>query len=118
MTKSKSYFCPTELTLDVLSRKWKSAIMWILSFGPRRFNELHSLLEGVPKQSLAERLRELEKDGIVSRTQYQSSPIRYSYELTSEGRELWEITRQLCHWGKRRRPGESFPSERCVEQLG
>ena len=113
----QKYFCPSEVALEALSGKWKSTILWILSHGPRRFNQLQSLLEGVPKQSLSDRLRELESDGIVHRRQYQERPARFEYELTEDGKELWDVVKQLCMWGKRRSPHQTFKSELCVQAL-
>ncbi|HEY9714734.1 MAG TPA: helix-turn-helix domain-containing protein [Chroococcales cyanobacterium] len=113
----KQYFCPTELALDVLAGKWKSAILWVLSYGPQRFSELHSIMKGVPRQSLSDRLHELERDGLINKTLYQDNPVRYKYALTNEGLELWGITKQLCEWGQRQRPNQVFPSAECVQQL-
>ena len=66
--------CPVQATINVLSGKWKVQAIWRLSFGPLRFAELRNLLRRVSEKVLTAQLRELEKDGVISRTAVRSSP--------------------------------------------
>jgi DNA-binding HxlR family transcriptional regulator len=67
--------------------------------GPRRFGELEGSLEGISPRTLAQRLKELEQDGILSRdcTAGETHPI---YRITTKGRSLQEILEQMRAWGK------------------
>jgi len=80
--------CPVQATINVLSGKWKVQAVWRLSFGPHRFAELRNLLRGVSEKVLTAQLRELEKDGIVTRTAVRSSPPKVTYSLSPSGQTL------------------------------
>ncbi len=93
--------CPVQATINVLSGKWKVQAVWHLSFGPRRFAELRNLLRGVSEKVLAAQLRELEKDGVVSRTAAPSSPPKVTYSLSRSGQTLIPLLEDLCEWGSK-----------------
>lgn len=92
--------CCTDVTLDVIGGKWKPAILWHVHGDPRRFNELQRLLPGVTHKVLAHQLRELERDGVLSRTVYATVPPMVEYALTERGNSLWPILDALCDWGR------------------
>jgi DNA-binding HxlR family transcriptional regulator len=95
----KPYFgCPIKATTDTLAGKWKVMIVWQLSFGTLRFAELRDLLPGVSEKVLTEQLRQLEADGIVSRTAARSAQPRVEYALTAAGSELIPIMEKMCDW--------------------
>jgi DNA-binding HxlR family transcriptional regulator len=95
----KPYFgCPIKATTDTLAGKWKVLIVWHLSFGTRRFAELRDLLPGVSEKVLTEQLRQLETDGIVSRTAAGTAQPRVEYALTAAGAELIPIMEKMCAW--------------------
>ena len=91
--------CPVQATINVLSGKWKVQAVWHLSFGPRRFAELRSLLRGVSEKVLVAQLRELEKDGVGNRTAAPSSPPKVTYALSPSGHNLIPLLQDLCDWG-------------------
>ena len=64
----RRYSCPVELTLDVVGGKWKPMILWLLRGQKRRFNDLQAAMPGITHKVLTHQLRELERDGIVTRT--------------------------------------------------
>jgi DNA-binding HxlR family transcriptional regulator len=68
---------------------------------PARFNELKRRIQGISATSLAERLNEMEKQGVVARKVYPESPPRVEYALTAKGLELKEILKQLGDWAIR-----------------
>ena len=68
--------------------KWTLVVVVLLRDGTMRFNELRRTMGGVPQKSLSQTLRELERDGFVSRRAYATIPPRVDYELTDLGREL------------------------------
>jgi DNA-binding HxlR family transcriptional regulator len=104
--------CPMGVAMGILGGKWKLAIVWRLFADKRRFGELQRLLEGVTAKVLAQQLKELEGDGIVSRLVFPEIPPRVEYELTDIGRTLEPVLDSLCGWGRgylaRSRP-ESLP---------
>ena len=80
--------CKAELALRVIQGRWKVLILRELIDGVRRFSELQRSLKGVSQKVLTAQLRELEADGVVTRTLYPQVPPRVDYALTTLGREL------------------------------
>jgi DNA-binding HxlR family transcriptional regulator len=91
--------CPVQATINALSGKWKVQAVWHLSFGTLGFAQLRRKLPGVSDKVLAEQLRELEADAIVSRTVHPTNPPRVDYALTPAGQRLVPMLQQLCDWG-------------------
>lgn len=92
--------CPVELGLNILSGKWKLKILWQLSKGTIRFNELQRLLGRITTKTLTEQLRELEEQGIILRTVFPEVPLRVEYSLSEIGCTLKPVLGELCEWGK------------------
>lgn len=88
--------CPVELGLNILSGKWKLKILWHLSKGTIRFNELQRLLGNITTKTLTQQLRELEEQGIVLRNVFPE----VEYSLSEIGNTLKPILGGLCEWGK------------------
>ena len=95
----KVYYCPVEITLDKIGGKWKPLILWHLRGQKRRFGNLKKLIPTATEKMLTEKLRELEKDGLVCREVYPEVPPRVEYSLTPYGRELEGLMQMLCKWG-------------------
>ena len=91
--------CPMDVGLNVLSGKWTLRILWHVSRGPVRFNELQRLLGAITTKTLTQQLRELEQQGIIQRTVYPETPPRVEYSLTVLGRTIQPILKNLCEWG-------------------
>src|SRR5882724_10729396 len=91
--------CPIERTVNILEGKWTLLILRELFTGTKRFGELRAGLPGVSPKTLAERLRILEKQGIIVRTIYPEVPPRVEYSLTSLGQTLNPIIEALRDWG-------------------
>ncbi|MCO6058348.1 helix-turn-helix transcriptional regulator [Pseudomonas sp. MOB-449] len=94
------YNTPVEVTLAVIGGKWKSLLVYHLIPEARRFSELKRLVPGITEKMLAQQLRELERDGIVSRTVYAEVPPRVEYRLTEHGISLKPVLDSMCAWGK------------------
>ena len=105
-------YCGLARALDVVGDRWTLLIVRELVPGPRRFTDLIDGLPGISRKLLTERLRELEDDGIVARTELPPPAARRVYELTGEGRDLAAAMGPLIGWGARRLGdrglGESF----------
>ena len=81
--------CPMERILQAVTGRWTPYILWLLETeGPLRFGELMGLMPKISSKVLTQRLRQLEDQGLLSRTQLQTMPLQVSYELTPEGHEL------------------------------
>jgi DNA-binding HxlR family transcriptional regulator len=88
---------------DVLSRvgdKWTVLVVELLGRGPMRFSELRRLIGNISQKMLTTTLRNLERDGFVTRTVYPTIPPRVDYELTDLGRELLGPVRTLGEWAR------------------
>jgi DNA-binding HxlR family transcriptional regulator len=88
--------------LAVLGDRWSLAIVASLLEGPLRFGALQEQLPAISPNVLSQRLRTLEARGVVVAAPYSERPTRYTYELTSAGRELAGALRLLGDWGLRR----------------
>jgi len=85
-----------------LTKVWTLPVIHALGLQePARFNELKRRIQGISATSLAERLSEMEKQGVVARKVYPESPPRVEYSLTQKGQELKEILRELGDWAIR-----------------
>jgi len=98
MRNSYGQFCPLAKACEIVTERWTPIILRELLAGSQRFNDIH---RGVPLMSrslLSKRLKELEREGVVVRSQ--SLPGQPEYGLTEAGKELGPIVMQLGHWGK------------------
>lgn len=92
---------PLEAALDRVGDRWSLLIVEALLDGARRFGELGETLPGIAPNILTDRLRRLERAGIVRPTPYQERPTRLVYDLTADGRDLASALRLLADWGSR-----------------
>ncbi|WP_172323208.1 helix-turn-helix domain-containing protein [Paenarthrobacter sp. CM16] len=92
--------CPSRTSLAKIANKWTAMIVIALSGGPLRFGELREAVDGISGKVLADTLRDLERDGIVSRTAYDQMPPRVEYELTPLGGTLREPLTALGRWAE------------------
>jgi DNA-binding HxlR family transcriptional regulator len=82
----------------MLSGKWKLEIMWLLHQRIYRFGELRKAIPGITQHMLSAQLRELEADGLVSRTVFAEVPPRVEYEMTQKARGLGPTMAALTAW--------------------
>ncbi|MFG1464503.1 helix-turn-helix domain-containing protein [Xanthobacter sp. DSM 24535] len=82
----------------VLSGKWKLEILWLLNQRVHRFGELGRAIPGITQHMLTVQLRELERDGLVSRTVFAEVPPRVDYAITSKARGLKPVIDALVAW--------------------
>lgn len=92
--------CPVEVTLQVIGGKWKALILWYLMDQTRRYGELKKLIPAITPKMLTQQLRELERDGMVTRTVYPVVPPKVEYSLTACGKTLKPILLQMHDWGQ------------------
>jgi DNA-binding HxlR family transcriptional regulator len=98
----------------LLSGKWKLEIMWLLNQRVYRFGELRKAIPGITQHMLTAQLRELEGDGLVSRTVFAEVPLRVEYEMTSKARALGPTMEALTAWWLTY--GNSVPQKRSASR--
>lgn len=112
----KAYYCPVELTLDIIGGKWKIIILWQLLSGTKRYGELRKLVSGITHKMLTQQLRELENDGIINRKVYEVVPPHVEYSLTERGEQLKPVLMLMGEWGSQFRT--EIVSTEAVEGCG
>jgi DNA-binding HxlR family transcriptional regulator len=89
---------PARRLLDLIGDKWTPIVLYCLSGGVRRFNEMQRRVPGISKKVLIQVLRSLERDGLVERTVYPVVPPKTEYRLTEDGKRLHAPVAALCAW--------------------
>ncbi|MCZ9347229.1 helix-turn-helix transcriptional regulator [Streptomyces sp. TRM76130] len=117
-----AHACPVREVLDRVAGKWSVQILVAAAHGPIRFTELERGIEGISRRMLTLTLRNLERDGLVTRTVHPTVPPKVEYALTSVARELHETLRQLTDWAERNRghvaeARAAYDAEHCSEPL-
>jgi DNA-binding HxlR family transcriptional regulator len=102
--------CPVACALDVVGDRWTLLVVRDLLRGKKRFGEFAASSERIPTNILAERLKRLERAGLVQATQYSEHPPRWEYKLTPTGRELKPVVSAIAVWGHARFPGTRPPA--------
>ena len=92
--------CPVETTLTLISDKWKVLILRDLLPGTKRFGELKKSIGHVSQKVLTAQLREMESNGLLTRTVYAEVPPRVEYTLTDLGYSLKPILDAFWNWGE------------------
>jgi len=92
---------PLAAALERIGDRWSPRIVAALMAAPLRYGELQAAVTGIAPNILADRLRRLEADGLLTATAYAERPPRFEYRLTSEGRALAGALRLLADWGAR-----------------
>jgi DNA-binding HxlR family transcriptional regulator len=92
--------CPSRTSLARIANKWTAMVVSVLGDGRRRFGDLKANIDGISGKVLTETLRDLERDGIVTRHVYAEIPPRVEYELTELGFTLHEPLLVLCRWAE------------------
>src|SRR5918994_6443970 len=93
------YECGLDAAVDVIGGKWKVSILWALSVKPRRPGDLRRGVKGISEKMLIQQLRQMEADGLVTRTAYPEIPPRVEYSLTPLGESLNRALIPLGEWG-------------------
>jgi DNA-binding HxlR family transcriptional regulator len=88
---------------DLVVQKWAAAILAAGTHGARRFTEYRAMVKGISDKVLAQRLKELEAQGLIERTIIPSTPVQILYSVTPDGRELISLLTPVVEWSRRRR---------------
>ena len=92
--------CPVETTLTLIGDKWKVLILRDLMPGTKRFGELKKSIGTVSQKVLTAQLRDMENNGLLTRTVYAEVPPRVEYSLTDLGKSLKPILDAMWTWGE------------------
>jgi len=96
-----STFCPSyHRAVELIGRRWTGAILRALLADVKRFNDLAAGVPGLSDRMLAERLRELEAEGLVLRLVIPDIPVRVEYSLTEKGLALESVVHAVAHWAE------------------
>ena len=98
-TKDELPDCPVATTVQLIGNKWKLLIIRNLLARPWRFNELRKDLEGISQKVLTDSLRQMEADGIITRTVYAEVPPRVEYALSELGKSMRPVLDSMQEWG-------------------
>ena len=100
-TKDPNYMfhCPVEATLSLIGGKYKPIIIYHLIDRTLSYSELQRIMPQATPKMLAQQLRELEADGIISRKVYPVVPPKTEYRLTEYGKTLAPVMQNMCDWG-------------------
>lgn len=90
--------CAIERGMRIIGGKWTGSILWHLKDGPVRFNDLARLIGGASKKMIAERLRQLESQGLVERNVIETSPVSVEYSITPFGKTALGFLDELRKW--------------------
>jgi DNA-binding HxlR family transcriptional regulator len=87
--------------VELVGRRWTGAILRVLMDGPLRFSEIAQAIPELSDRLLSERMKELERRGMVQRTVIPGPPLRVEYELSKMGRELEPALSEIQRWARR-----------------
>jgi DNA-binding HxlR family transcriptional regulator len=91
--------CPIAPVVDIVFSRWTTPILWALNeYGRQRFSELERRITTITPKVMTQRLRQLERDGLIVRTYYPEIPPRVEYEISDLGRSLAPLFASLADW--------------------
>ena len=92
--------CAIDVTMSVIEGRWKPVILCKLKqTGEMRFNQLLKNIDGISPRMLTKQLKELERDGLISRKAFHEIPPRVEYSLTKRGESLLPVLSAMAKWG-------------------
>ena len=95
----KKSYCPLNYTMDLIGTKWKPMVLFHLLEGPLRSGILQKKVPGISNKMFTQTVRELEKDGLITRKVFPVVPPKVEYCLSDRGKSLENILRSLDQWG-------------------
>lgn len=101
--------CPVQFvlavndTINVIKGKWKLPILGSLLFEKKRFTEIQRNIPKITPRMLSKELKELELNGMIIRTVYNTTPVTVEYELTNSGKSIRDVLEKMAEWGVKHR---------------
>jgi DNA-binding HxlR family transcriptional regulator len=91
--------CPAEMTAELIGGRWKIVLLWYLFQGVQRFSDFQRAVPGITHKVLTHQLRDLEKNGLLTRTVYPEVPPKVEYHVTALGLSLKPVIDAMHQWG-------------------
>jgi DNA-binding HxlR family transcriptional regulator len=101
MEKHDEKYCPIGAAIKIIGDEWSIFIIRELLSGPKRFNEIQEIIDGITSSTLSDRLKKLAKNKIIKRQQYQCIPPKVEYSLTDKGQDLEKIVLEIRNFGEK-----------------
>lgn len=98
-TYASQEYCPVARTLDVIGDRWTILVLRDIAHGVTKYSDMLESLRGISPNLLAQRLKRLEKEGVLERSFYSDHPPRAEYGLTKKGRDLMPVLATMAEWG-------------------
>jgi DNA-binding HxlR family transcriptional regulator len=111
MERASRSACPIATTLDIVGDHWTLVILRDMLNGKKRFSQFLESPERITTNVLTDRLKLMERAGLVSRELYQLHPKRFEYILTKKGEALLPVLQEMCRWANRFIPATWVPPE-------
>ncbi|WP_276354114.1 winged helix-turn-helix transcriptional regulator [Cohnella caldifontis] len=97
-----SKMCPKyEQAAELLGKRWTGLIIRVLMGGPKRFKDIKEQIPEMSDKMLTDRMKELEAQGVLTRTVYPEMPVRIEYELTDKGKDMKDVIESIQVWGEK-----------------
>jgi len=96
----QEFHCAMDVTMHYIGGKWKTVVLWYMRKDKKRFSELKKLIPNITEKMLSLQLKDLERDGIVTRKVYPEVPPRVEYFLTDFGKSLIPMLEEIARWGR------------------
>ena len=117
--QSPEAVCPRfHRAVELIGKRWTGAVLRTLLNGRTRFNAIAAAIPDVSDRMLAERLRELEHEGIIARLVIPDTPVRVEYELTDKGRALDDALGAISRWAHIWGDPPPFPADASAPDAG
>lgn len=113
---SSTFVMAVNDTMNVINGKWKLPIIGSLLFGKKRFKELEREIQKITPRMLSKELKDLEMNGIITRTVYNTIPVTVEYELTKSGELFKNVLDVMVEWGLQHRKDVIGTETRQIEQ--
>lgn len=114
LPRSPAFCSRFHRAIELIGSRWAGTILQALLGGPARFAELRDGIPDINDRMLSERLKELEREGLVERRVLPETPVRVEYELTEKGRALEKSLRSVAAWARQWLPLEPTPPARKI----
>jgi DNA-binding HxlR family transcriptional regulator len=88
-------------SIELIGKRWSSGILLAIARGASRFTEITTAVTGLSDRLLAQRVRELERDGLIERQVIATTPVQVRYVITERGADLLESLQPLVRWGQK-----------------
>lgn len=99
---TKNSVCPKfEAAFKILGKRWTGLLINVMLNGSNRFSDFEEVIPNLSAKMLAERLKELEEHGIITRSVYPETPVRIEYELTEKGKDLQKVMNEVQEWASK-----------------